>query len=201
MPAPPPGNPRTYDIFVRSGGSRLFLRNPNSGITLRDDGLTWINDGEANAETFSRIAAIHLQTGQVGRISTALDQCIVEFADGVRLIVTNASPSGLPDEAQTPSYREFVYDLHRRVAAAGCGNIRFSAGMAPWRYKVLTVALVVAALFFVLTPVVLALVTGDLKGLAIAGGGVFLGVPFVRMLMNNAPRDYTPDLLPDELLS
>jgi hypothetical protein len=152
-------------------------------------------------EPFQNIATIHLQTAQIGNMSRVLDQCIVEFSDGVRLIVTNGAPSGLPDDAKTAIYRDFVCDLHRRLAAGRYGAIRFSAGMAPWRYTGLKITLVIAGLFFVAAPAVLGLAFGDLKGLGLAVGGAFLCAPFVRMLMNNAPRNYTPDDLPEQLLS
>jgi len=71
--------------------------------------------------------------------------------------------------------------------------------MAPWRYKMLFVTMIVAGLFFIATPAILAAVTGH--ALIIAGAGVIFCWPFTKMLMNNGLRDYTPDNLPDELLS
>lgn len=201
MPAPSSANPRSFDLFVRSDGRRLFFTNPDHTITVSDGGLAWTSSGMDRQQPFGSIAAIHLQTAQIGNMSRVLDQCIVAFADGARLIVTNGAPNGLPDAAKTATYRDFVRDLHRRLAAGRYGSIRFSAGMTPWRYSGLKVAIVVAGLFFVATPLVLSLAFGDLKGLGIAVAGAFFCAPFVRMLMKNAPRDYTPDALPEQLLS
>jgi hypothetical protein len=197
----PSANPRSFDLFVRSDGKRLYFTNPDHAITVSDGALAWTSNGMDRQEPFGNIASIHLQTAQIGNMSRVLDQCIVEFTDGVRLIVTNGAPNGLPDADKAPIYRDFVRDLHGRLAAGRYGSIRFSAGMAPWRYTGLKITLVIAGLLFVAAPAVLGLAFGDLKGLGLAVGGVFLGAPFVRMLLNNAPRDYTPDALPEQLLS
>lgn len=200
-PAPPSANPRSFDLFVRSDGKRLYFTNPDHTITVRDGALAWTSNGMDRQEPFANIATIHLQTAQIGRISRMLDQCIVEFTDGVRLIVTNGAPNGLPDADKTATYRDFVRELHRRLAAGPYGRIRFTAGMAPWRYTGLKIALVVAGLFFVAAPLALGLAFGDLKGLGIAVGGAFFCWPFVRMLTNNTPSNYAPDDLPEQLLS
>jgi hypothetical protein len=142
-----------------------------------------------------------LQTAALGNQQRVIDQCRIEFVNGTKLLVTNCTSSGLPDPAQTPRYRAFVRDLHARRALRESGTIRFTAGMAQWRYKGLFVTMIVAGLLFIATPFVLVMVTGDWQGLIVAGMGIMLCWPFTKMLMNNAPRDYTPDSLPDELLS
>jgi hypothetical protein len=73
--------------------------------------------------------------------------------------------------------------------------------MSSWRYKGLFAALIVAALLFIVTPLVLIFITGDPHVLIPMGMGAVLLWPFVRLMRNNAPRSYTPDALPDELLS
>ena len=59
----------------------------------------------------------------------------------------------------------------------------------------------IAGLFFVATPLVLAILTGDMKALMLVGAGALFVWPFMRVLSNNTPRNYTPDALPDELIS
>jgi hypothetical protein len=73
--------------------------------------------------------------------------------------------------------------------------------MPSGRYKGAVVVMVIAGLFFVATPLVLALITGDLQALMLMGAGVFFVWPFMRLVSNNTPRNYTPDALPDELIS
>lgn len=92
-------------------------------------------------------------------------------------------------------------DLHARFAAHGCGTTRFTAGMTQWRYRMLFGTMIVAALLFIVTPIGLLLVTGDLHILIPMAMGLSLCWPLTRLMMNNTPRDYTPDRLPEELLS
>jgi len=201
MTVPPPDSPRSYDVFFSAGGTRFYFTNPNHGIAISDNGMAWTADGRASAAAFADIAAIHLQTAALGSAQRVLDQCRIEFDNGAALVVTNGSSSGLPDQVQTPIYRAFVCDLHAHLAARAAGAIRFTAGMAQWRYKGLFVTMIVAGLMFIAAPLVLVFVTGDLRGFVVMAMGASLCWPFTKMLMNNAPRHYTPDRLPDELLS
>lgn len=198
----PPVKPQTHDVyFAAAGGFRLYWRNPNHGITIGADGLRFTVDGAPRAVGWSDIAAVHLQIAALGNANTTIDQCKIGFADGSAIVVSNASSSGLPSDAQTRIYRDFVRGLHARLARQPGAAIRFSAGMAPWRYRTLLVTLIVAGLFFIVTPLGLVLFTGDWLGLILAAVGVSLVWPFTLLLLKNAPRDYAPDRLPDELLS
>jgi len=193
---------RTYDVyFTVSGGPRFYFTNPNHGIAVSDRGIAWTADGHPGEAAFADIVAIHLQTAALGNARKVIDQCRIEFVDGAALSVSNATSSGLPDETQTPPYRAFVHDLHAHLAARKDSAIRFTAGMAPWRYKGLFVTMIVAGLFFVAAPLVVVAITGDWHGLLVTATGAALCWPFIKMLQNNAPRDYTADRLPDELLS
>jgi tetrahydromethanopterin S-methyltransferase subunit F len=200
--SPPPGNSRTHDVyFYVAGGPRFLLRNPNHGLTVSDDAIVWTANGGAHAAPLGAITAIHLQTAALGNASNVIDQCRIEFTSGPAITVSNASSSGLPNDAQTPLYRDFVRDLHARLAARGSGATRFTAGMAPWRYKGLLITMIVAGLLFVIVPLGITVVTGDLHGLVIMAMGASLCWPVTRLMMNNAPRDYAPGALPDNLLS
>jgi hypothetical protein len=200
--SPHPKNSRFYDVyFYVAGASRLVLRNPNHGITIDDGGIAWTSGGTAYRQCYSDIAAVHLQTAALGNAVNVIDQCKIEFAAGPAVTVSNASSSGLPDKAQTPLYRDFVRDLHARFAAHGCGTTHFTAGMAQWRYRMLFGTMIVAALLFIVTPIVVLMVTGDLHILIPMAMGISLCWPLTRLMMNNTPRDYTPDRLPEELLS
>jgi hypothetical protein len=137
----------------------------------------------------------------LGNAQSTIDQCKIDFIDGSAIVVSNATASGLPNAAQRPVYRGFVRDLHTHLAHRDGGTVRFTAGMAPWRYKLLMVTLIVAGLFFFLTPLGLTLFTGDWQALILAATGVAFVWPFVLLLMKSAPRAYQPDRLPDELLS
>lgn len=198
----PPESPQAYDVyFAAAAGFRLYWRNPNHGIAIGAHGLNFTIDGKPRAAGWSDIAAVHLQIAALGNADTTIEQCRIGFTDGSAIVVSNASSSGLPDAAQTPVYRDFVRGLHARLARRPGAATRFSAGMAPWRYRTLLVTLIVAALLFVVTPIGLALVTGDWHGLILGATGVALVWPLTALWLKSAPRDYAPDRLPAELLS
>jgi len=199
---PQSDNARSYDVyFYVAGGPRLFVRNPNHGIAVSDTGLVWTNYGKTRGVPFAEIAGIHLSTASAGNPQKVLDQCKIEFTSGPALTAFNTGATGLFSDAQTPIYRAFVRDLHARLAASGAGATRFTAGMAPWRYNMLRVTLIIAALFFIATPIVLLFVTNDWHTLIPAAMGVSLCWPLIRLMRNNTPRGYTPDTLPVELIS
>jgi hypothetical protein len=198
----PTANPRTYDVFfVTSATRRFYLTNPNHGVTVTSQGLAWTADGTPRNILFSDITEIHLQTAAIGNSGKQLDQCKIVFGNGERLTVADSKANGLPDAAQTPVYRDFVRDLHARLAKQPNGTISYSAGVSKLRYRFMLATLVIAFLFFVATPIGLALFTGDLTALGYGVGGVMLCFPLLRLAMTNTPRSYTPDQLPAELLS
>jgi hypothetical protein len=191
---------QAYDVyFTVSGGPRFVLWNKNHGITVDDAGLSFATDAKPQRRAFAEIAGIHLSCGAVGE--DVIDQCKIELISGATITVSNATSSGLPNEVQTQIYRDFVYGLHSHLTASGHGQISFTAGMSGTRYKGAIVTLVIAGLFFVVTPLVLAIVTGDAHALLLMATGGFLVWPFMRVVGNNTPRNYTPDALPDELIS
>jgi hypothetical protein len=201
MPILSRASPQTHDVYFAAPGFRFYWSNPNHGITVGDDGLAFTVDGTPRAIGWSDIAAVHLQIAALGTAANTIDQCKIDFTDGSAIVVSNATSSGLPSVAQTPLYRDFVRDLHAHLAPRASGAIRFSAGMAAWRYRALMITLVIAGLFFIVTPLGLTLFTGDWHALILAGTGVAFVWPFVLLLSKSAPRAYSPDALPDELLS
>jgi hypothetical protein len=161
---------QAYDVyFTVSGGPRFVLWNTNHGITDRENGMTFAVDGQTRTCAFSDVAGIHLGSVSVGR--DIIDQCKIELASGDTITVSNAASKGFPNKEQTQIYRDFVYDLHGRLAGAGQSKISFTAGMSDLRYKGLFVTLMIAGLFFVATPLVLAVLTGDMKALMLVGAG------------------------------
>jgi len=193
---------QTYDVYFVVPGSRRFVwRVPTHGITVSDSAIAYMVNDSAQRAAFTDIAAIHLSTAALGNASNVIDQCKIEFNNGGTIVISNATSNGLPSDAQTRLYRDFVRDLHGRLVASGPDTISFTAGMSSGRYKGALVATVVAGLFFIVTPLVLALATGDPHALIPMGMGVLLVWPFMRLISNNTPRNYTPDSLPDELMS
>ena len=200
VPSPPlsPGHPRIYDVRFAVPGGRFF-RRPYHGVALSDEAIAWIVDARTDTAPLSDIVSVHLETA--GTPQFVVKQCKIVFANGVPLTVTNIDASGRPDEKMTVLYRDFVHDLHVTLAARPANAVRFTAGLAPWRYKLLLVTAIFAGLLFVVTPLVLLALWPDLNTLGLLAAGVGLCWPLAIMLRNNKPRDYTPDRLPEELLA
>lgn len=197
MQALPRGNSRTYNVCFSVNGGR-FLRRLDQGITLGDDGLAWTVDGRTTEMPLGNIVGIHLWS--TGR-SAIVDQCDITLADGSVLGVVNSDPGGFTDQERVPIYRDFVRDLHDRLAAGPGAGIRFTAGVPPWRYWATLAATIVLAVLGGGFGLVMLVGFGNLKGLAILVLGGYACWWHGRKTLANAPRDYTPDHLPEQLLS
>ncbi len=200
--SPHPENSRSYDVyFYVAGSSRLVLRNANHGIVLDDTAMAWTKDGAACRQAYANIAAVHQQTAALGNAVKVIDQCKIEFVDGPAVTVSNASSSGLPDKAQTPFYRDFVRDFHTRLTAHGCLANPFHR-----RHGAMALQNAVRhhdrrrATFHRHANRRSAGHRGSAHS-GPDGDGVSLCWPLTRLMMNNTPRGYTPDRLPEELLS
>jgi hypothetical protein len=197
MQALPRGNPRTYNVCFSVDGGH-FLRKLDQGVTLGDDGLAWTMDGRATEMPLGNIVAVHLRSaGQ----STIVDQCAITFGDDSVLSVVNSDPGGFTDRERVPIYRDFVRDLHDRLAAGPYTEIRFTAGVPRWRYRATLAATIVLAVLCGGFGLVALATLGDVKGLAILTLGGYACWKHGRTALANAPRDYAPDHLPEELLS
>ncbi len=192
-----PQETHRYDVcfFVNR---RRALHWLDRGITLGADRLSCNANGLPGAEPFDSVAAVHLKTcGQKSNI----ESCAITFADGNVLIVLNCNPGGYADAALAANYRAFVRDLHARLAAAAPGKIRFTEGWPLWHCQ--------AMLFFTVGTAVLSaglglwafFCLGDLRGLGLLALGGYASWRLYRVTLNNVPRDYTPDRLPEFLLS
>jgi len=193
-----PGNERTHDVYLMAGKPRFRFRNDNRGVTLTDTHIAWTADGRADGAPFRNIASVALQ--QTGSWQAPIGQCRITFADGYTLTLFNADAGGRRNAQQAVIYREFVRDLHQRLAAHA-GNIRFTAGLPPGRYHVVLVCAVLLGLICFVGPLALLPFTRDLRTLGVMFAGGMLCWPLVSMMRNNAPRSYQPDRLPEEVLS
>jgi hypothetical protein len=186
---------KSYGLYARSGGPRFAWRLHDQGVSLGHGRIAWNEDGARHEAPLAGIESVHLQSG--GDWQNVIGQCDIGFRDGRVLHITNGNASGLPDAAQRAIYRDFLRDLHGRLSGA---RVRFTAGFPPRRYRVVLVAAILLGLIIVATPLVLLLITGETRALLILVAGGMLGFPLTRMVKANAPRPYTPDDLPEELM-
>lgn len=185
-----------YDVCFFLNRRRV-LHALDRGIALGADGLSCTANGAAGAELFANIAAVHLQSSG-GKTNT--ESCAIMFADGNVLTALNCNRGGYNDAAFAANYRALVHDLHARLAAAP-GSIRFTEGWPLWRCQLMFVVAVGMALISVALGLSEFLRLRDLRGFALVALGGYAGWRFYRVALNNLPRDYTPDHLPEFLLS
>jgi hypothetical protein len=189
---------KAYDLYFVAGERRLVWKIADHGVTLERDAIAWTQDGQESRARFKEIAEVHLQTGAIGQQTIAT--CRLRFSDGSILRISSSNSEGVEDDTQAGLYSEFVHDLHGRLAVLKGASIVFSAGFSEARYNFGKVLLVVAALFFVALPGLAALITGQLKAISLLFGGVFLAWPLYKVVEANAPRNYDPSDIPEELV-
>jgi hypothetical protein len=179
-----------FDLYYLQNGKRFFWRNPNHGVTLIDAGresaIAWHPE---KAETVRRlwtdIVSVNMTSATSGK--DIVNNCRINFRDNHFLVVTDGGTTGEVDHARTPVYRDFVRALHLRLTQAPAGTIAFNAGASEGRHKVMTVIGLIAALFFVGTPLVLAFVVRDWRVLLTLGAGAAFVWPFWKVIEAQSP--------------
>jgi len=197
MPAPSAEGSCTYDLCINVPGRRLFWRNRNHGVTLGSDTIAWTMDGGATETAYGNIVAVHLNSA--GQKVTA-DRCIITVAHGSGLLILNTDPGGYRDAERATLYRAFVRELHARLAPDRYPEIRFTAGVPRWRYQVMLGSAIAAAPVFALAGLGGYLFYHLSNGLLLLVVGEYFCWKLARRALANAPRDYAPDKLPEQLL-
>ena len=198
MLAPAAENSRTYDLCINIAGRRLYWRNRNHGVTLGRDVMTWTMDGEESDAAYGDIAAVHLD---LAGLKVIADRCTITLADGRALQIVNTDPGGYSSAERKALYREFVRDLHSRLPAARYPGIRFTEGWSLWRCQAMLALSALVALVSAALGLYVFLHLGEPRGLILLALAAYACWKFYRTALNNTPRDYTPDRLPDFLLS
>ena len=197
MLAPVAQGSRTYDLCINVVGRRLYWRNPNRGVTLGNDTIAWTIDGGAMETAYGNIVAVYLNSA--GQKVTA-DRCTITFADGSGLLIVNTDPGGYRDPERVACYRDFVHDLHARLASDRYPQILFTAGVPRWRYFVMLASAIAGAPAFAAAGLIGYFIFHAANGLLVVLVGEYLCWTLGRRALANAPRDYTPDRLPEKLL-
>lgn len=198
MPEDVPDRPFVrHPLYIAWGG--LNLRLSDQGITPEATALRFTRDGRVTARPYTDIAEINLMMNAMPKAADVA-QMTIRFRNGLTMRVLNTTAWGNADDEQTQHYYRFKADLHQRLIESGAADkIAFTAGYSTTRAQVLKVILVIAALFFVGTPIVLFLMTGQAQALLICLGGLALVLPFRRASQRNTPARYDPRDPPDML--
>jgi hypothetical protein len=197
-PGPLPQSPRTYyDVCFFLPGQSAF-RQLECGVLLNQDIIAWTQDERTSEAELADIVAVHLSSN--GR-RVVVDRCAITFSDNNVLTVVNSDGGGYYDSEHAKSYRAFVADLHRRLASGPHGAIRFTAGWTQSRYTATLVAAYAGVAASVIIGLAFYLMLHNYQGLVIVTLGTIGNWRLERMTRANAPRDYTPDNLPAELMT
>jgi hypothetical protein len=216
------GGQQTYDLAFTTGGKFFFWRNPNCGVTLKDGALSWRAEGRHESHAIKEIASVHLESG--GTWQDVIDKCDIAFQDATRLVVTSATDRGVGSAERVRVYRDFVRALHEALRQAGPAPVRFTAGYGETRYRVVLVCAALLALILVVLPLGLWIMALNCRPspadcgidsltcvparecpesgqvfLLMLTSAIFLW-PLYRMVKANAPRSYSPDSPPEDLL-
>lgn len=198
QPAASAVRPARYLLFFHDGRPRLRMMHRDEGIELRDDGLAVFKDGVWIAHRYADIISVGLTTyGAFG--TSQVGMCTITFRSLEKLVVLSSAASGHADPRREADYRDFVADLHRRLAAAGAGaRVSFQSGWDETKH--MTMISLVVLLTMIMVPAPLALLfTGELRALAITIAAGFIVWPLWSMIRRNAPAEYTPEMPPDLL--
>jgi hypothetical protein len=170
-----------YDLSLRAGRSiGFYFRNSNQGVILTAERINWTFGGIADGAPFHNIRAVHLQTGGDWREPTNL--CTITFADGYKLLVINS------DDARRQVYRDFVRDLHSRLAAVQTSTV-FTSGYQGFRYPLIIACAVLLGFMSIGAPVVAMTLQRGIGPITAMFAGVVLYWPLIKMIEKNAPAE------------
>ena len=185
-----------YDLAVRGTGQGFSLTQ-NFGVTLSDERLGWDIAGKHDSGHLESVTAVHLQTG--GGWASPIATCRITFTDDFALTVSDTDRLGRKDDGQAETYRAFVRELHRRLAAMN-STAECTAGYDSSTYQVIKLCAVLLGLIAIGIPIAVMFVRPEIELLFVLIGGLAFIVPLFTMLVKNAPQRYEPAKFPEEWL-
>lgn len=200
---------RDFALCLNEGNPRFVFSFKDQGVTIDARVLAWTCKDVAQRKAFGEIEAIRLRVMPTPGANTG--QCTITFAGGLVLNVMSWTPAGFADPERAKIYRDFVLALHAALPPADRARIAFTSGFpgagAAWQRYLGTGALIAAFLVFVMAPLGLALVTGDMQGYYLAAGGAMLTTGLFWQVRRgaalnavNKPRSYSADRVPAGLM-
>jgi hypothetical protein len=195
-PATEANEPRRYLLFQYTDGG---WSRRDEGVAITGDRLFWTVEGGEREASLGGIVKVNLMlAGQGG--DDVVGICIVTQGSGMALNITSGGAWGGADPGKAQDYRAFVKDLHETLAKHEGAAPLYIVGIPGGRAKLLKAALVVGGALFVVMPVILLFITGELNALWVALSAAAFGYPLYLQMQKNEPRTYSPDHVPDELM-
>jgi hypothetical protein len=185
-----------YDLVFRAGTNPRFSLGSHQGVTLTAERIAWSCDGKDDGAAFANIRKVNLESSGDEAHPNA---CTITFADGYQLLITSGDANGFADPERAQVYRDFVRDLHARLAAAKTAT-RFEAGYQGHRYPLAIAAMVLIGSISIVVPLFAIIWTGSISAIGLLFAGALLYLPMMKAIEKNAPSTYTPDKVPDEML-
>lgn len=184
-----------YKLCVQGKGFRL--KNPDTTLTLSDDGISYELDGRSGLRPFAQLRSVRLQSVSPGRNHPFESTLELIFERGLPLTVLSNSPYGTDDKKRDRHFVAFVEDLHRRLSLREHSHIRFLFGVPESQSRLTPVSLTVLLLVVgvVSTPVVAPLLRRGGSAfdiLAALIGLVAIGWFILRSRERNRPGVYDP---------
>jgi hypothetical protein len=168
-------------------------------FVLTAEGLSFQGGFRSGIWRYGDIARIRLSYRPVSMLAHRF-RADVRHKDGRRLTIVSATWAGIVAlTPQNDSYRAFIEDLHRRIAAAS-RDVECLAGLP--RPSFAFAAAAFAAVIIALAGLSLRALMSEqyIAALFILGFGAWFGWHTGRMLMRNKPRRYEVDNVPRQLL-
>ncbi len=190
--------PRRYNLFLRHRGG-LFWRLTDEGIMPGVEKLSYMQDGRWGYRLYSDIYSINLSSAHIPR-QGVIAQCGIMFRNGTTLGLSTSNAAGVPDGSRQETYFDFLTDFHERLVASGASkDISFTRGGTQTRMRILYGALIVGTMFFVLLPIILAIIVRSWEPFQLMLMGGLLLWPAWQSADKNQPGSYDPRYPPDML--
>ena len=166
---------------------------------LTDDGLSWRIAGRSGTWRYGDIAAVRLSFRPVSMQSRRFRADLGHINGGRIAILSTTWHTAALMAAQDHGFREFIVELHARMARAGSRAV-LTAGLGRKTYAAALALLAVLAVAMA-NLLVRAVVSGEFAGaLFIIGFAALFAWQIGGFVRRNQPRSYGFDRLPDALL-
>lgn len=166
---------------------------------LTDDGLSFRAGFRSGVWRYGDIARIRLIYRPVSMLAHRF-RADLQHRDGKKLTIVSASWAGIVAlTPQNDSYRAFIEDLHRRIAAER-SDVVCLAGLHPVAFTI-AIAAFAAVMLAVTGLFVRALATGEfIAALFMVGFAAWFGWNTAAVITRNKPQRYQPGNVPRRLL-
>ncbi len=190
---------RDYPLYFRDGDGFVWAITTR-GLRLDDTGLTFTSERETRTIRFADISAIRLHTAFAKAGETPLGICRIKFGNFRKLKVFSGGQGLTADEEQRKAYHAFVRDFHRAIPPADRKRILFQGGLSDTPHLIVSTAMLVGAVIFVVLPIVLIFIAPNLHTLGVAAAAFALVYAGGKSWLRNRPRSYAPEQVPHDLL-